>query len=55
MKKKQRHDSHGDQKFNLGQHEASLEKDKDAKLSQMGERSKPAGRQSHEAEADRKR
>jgi hypothetical protein len=44
-----------DQKFNLGQREASLEKDNDAKLSQMGEQSKTAGQHSKEADASRKR
>ncbi len=53
MKNKQQHES--EQKFNLGQHEASQEKEKDAKLGQMGERSKAAGRHSKPADADRKR
>jgi len=55
MKNKQQHDSDSEQKFNLGQREASLEKDKDAKLSHMGERSTTAGQHSKEANADRKR
>jgi hypothetical protein len=53
MSNKQQNDK--DQKFNLGQREASLEKGKDAKLSHMGERSKTAGQHSKEADADRKR
>ena len=53
MTNKQQNDK--DQKFNLGQREASLEKDKDAKLSQMGEPSKTAGQHSKKADASRKR
>jgi len=53
MKNKQQHDTDTEQKFNLGQREASLEKDKDAKLSHMGEGSKTPGQ--HNKEADRKR
>ncbi len=53
MTNKQHNDK--DQKFNLGQREASLEKDKDGKLSHMGEQSKTAGQHSKETDASRKR
>jgi hypothetical protein len=49
MTNKQQNDK--DQKFNLGQREASLEKDKDGKLSHMGEQAKTAGQHSKEADA----
>jgi hypothetical protein len=53
MTNKQQHHGDREQKFNLGQREAALEKDKDSKLSHMGEQSKTPGR--HGNEADRKR